>query len=65
MLLGTLGTRLLGNMLAGKGVIRAGEETARVGYGSKKSSLKKNFLIPPHPLTNFEIQMYYQNEPRF
>ena len=22
------------------------------------------FLIPPHPLTNFEIQMYYQNEPR-
>ena len=19
----------------------------------------------PHPLTNFEIQMYYQNEPRF
>ena len=26
--------------------------------------LKKN-LIPPHPLTNFEIQMYYQNEPRF
>ena len=23
------------------------------------------FLIPPHPLTNFEIQRYYQNEPRF
>ena len=23
------------------------------------------FLIPPHPLTNFEIQKYYQNEPRF
>ena len=23
------------------------------------------FLIPPHPLTNFEIQNYYQNEPRF
>ena len=22
-------------------------------------------LIPPHPLTNFEIQKYYQNEPRF
>ena len=20
---------------------------------------------PPHPLTNFEIQKYYQNEPRF
>ena len=23
------------------------------------------FLIPPHPLTNFEIQRYYQNEPKF
>ena len=23
------------------------------------------FLIPSHPLTNFEIQKYYKNEPRF
>ena len=23
------------------------------------------FLMTPHPLTNFEIQMYYQNESRF
>ena len=23
------------------------------------------FLIPPYPLTNFEIQKYYQNEPKF
>ena len=23
------------------------------------------FLIPPHPLTNFEIQKYYKNESRF
>ena len=23
------------------------------------------FLIKPHPLTNFEIQKYYENEPRF
>ena len=52
-------------MLAGKGVIKAGEGTARVGYGSKRSSLKKIFLIPPHPLTNCEIQMYYKNEPTF
>ena len=22
------------------------------------------FLIPPHPLTNIEMQKYYQNEPR-
>ena len=21
--------------------------------------------MPPHPLTNFEIKGYYQNEPRF
>ena len=21
--------------------------------------------MPPHPLTNFEIQNYYQNEPKF
>ena len=36
MLLGTLGASLLGNMLAGKGVIRAGEGTIRAGYKSKK-----------------------------
>ena len=35
MLLGTLGASLLGNMLAGRGVIRAGEGTIRAGYGSK------------------------------
>ena len=23
------------------------------------------FLMPPRPLTNFEIKKYYQNEPRF
>ena len=21
--------------------------------------------MPPHPLSNFELEMYYQNEPRF
>ena len=26
---------------------------------------QSGFLMPPHPLTNFEIQKYYQNEPRF
>ena len=26
---------------------------------------KMEFLTPPHPLTNFEIQKYYENEPRF
>ena len=43
MLLATLGAILLGNMLAGKGVIRTGEGTARVGYGSEISSHKKKF----------------------
>ena len=65
-LLDTLGASFLGDVLLGKGVkllsIRAGKGTAEVGYGSKRS-LKK--LILPHPLTNFEIQMNYQNEPRF
>ena len=23
------------------------------------------FLLPPHPLTHFEIQKYYKNQPRF
>ena len=45
MLLGTLGASLLGDILSkglsGKGVIRAGEETIRAGYGSKRASLKK------------------------
>ena len=26
---------------------------------------QNGFLMPPHPLTNFEIQKYYQNEHRF
>ena len=39
MLSGTLGLSLLGDMLFGKGVIRAAEGTARVGYGSKGSSI--------------------------
>ena len=69
MLLGTLGASLLGDVLSkglsGRGVIRAGEGVIRAGYGSKRSSLKKILTLTPHPLTNFEIQEYYQNEPRF
>ena len=41
MLLGTLGASLLGDILSGKGVIRAGERTIKAGYGSKRPSLKK------------------------
>ena len=93
ILLGTLGGSLLGNILAGKGINRAGEialansdgeETKlkrqsrgilRVGYGNKKGwkattirqghkNKQNGFLMPPHSLTNFEIQKYYQNEYR-
>ena len=60
MLLGTLGASLLENLLTGKGTVRAGEGTLRAGEG-----IKKNALMPPHPLTNFEIRKYYENEPRF
>ena len=64
MLLGILGASLLGdlltNNLSGKDTVRAGEGTIRAGYGIKKKSSK-----PPHPLTNFEIKEYYENEPRF
>ena len=41
MLLGTLGARLLGNLLTGKGVVRAGygnnkgKEVVRAGYGNQ------------------------------
>ena len=43
MLLGTLAATLLGNMSGGKGVIRAGEGSGRVDYGSKRFSFKKFF----------------------
>ena len=35
VLLGTLGASLLGNLVAGKGVNRAGEAIVRDGYGNK------------------------------
>ena len=92
ILIGTLGANLLVNVLAGKGINRAGKEAiaknvseetkskkqgrgiVRAGYRNKKGrkatvkrqGYKKNrFLMPPHLLTNFETQKYYQNEPMF
>ena len=53
MLLGTLGARLLGNILAGREINRDGDGVIRASYGSKKN------LILPHPLTNFEIQIQF------
>ena len=35
MLLGVLGSSLLGNLLAGKGINRAGEGIVRAGEGNK------------------------------
>ena len=41
LLLGTLGASLIGNILAGKGINRAGEGIVRAGYGNKNN--KKDF----------------------
>ena len=38
MLLGTLGPSLLGSILAGKGINRAGEGVIRAGYGNKNKT---------------------------
>ena len=66
MFLGTLGVSLLGNLLTGKGIVRAGTGNKK-GKGICKSWYWKRMgflILPPHPLTNFEIQKY-KNEPRF
>ena len=61
MLLGTIGGSLSGNMLAGKGMNREGEEITKAGYRSQFFWK----IIPSYLLTNFEIQKYYQNKSRF
>ena len=45
-----------GLLITGKCTIRAGEGTIRAG---------QDFLMPPDPLTNFEIQKYNQNKLKF
>ena len=67
MLLGTLGASLLGNMLAGKGVVRAGEGTARIGYRSKRSSFKIFFdsTAPFMKLSNTKMNLNYQKKSKF
>ena len=46
MLLGTLGASLLGNLLAGKGIVRAGSGNKKgkgiVRAGSEKRKIKRN-----------------------
>ena len=57
--LGALGVSFLGNMVAGNRVNRVGKKWIKQG------KVEKWFLVPLHPLTNFKIQKYYQNEPGF
>ena len=65
MLLGTLGA--LGNLLSGKGLYRSEHGLYRSGNGLYRSrhGNKEEIKRKPHPLTNFEIQNYYKNEPIF
>ena len=66
MLLGTLEGSLLGNLLTGKGIMRAGDGIVCAGEGSRNKKKKKlNSLLPFHPLTNIEINEYYKSEPKF
>ena len=65
-------------MLAGKGSVRGDSENkeekgiGRAGSGNKKGKGivraaygNKMDFNAPHPLANFEIQKYFQKEPRF
>ena len=71
MLLGTLGVSLLSE----KGLFRAGSGN-KCNYGQRMyraekglfragQGIKKKSSMSPHPLTNFEIQDYFKDEPRF
>ena len=61
MLLGTLGTSLLGNLLTGgKGMMSAGEGIVRAGEGSGSKKKNLNSLLPFHLLTNIEINEDYK-----
>ena len=63
-LLGTLRASLLGNLLTGKRILRAGQGNKKRKGILRAGSGRMGFLILPHPFTNFEIQKY-KNEPRF
>ena len=65
---------MLENLLSGKGIVRAGSGRRSLDYSTSYRSKKGkgivrtrygkewDSLMLPHPLTNFEIQKYYQNE---
>ena len=45
MLLGVLGASLLGNILPGRGINRAGEGVVRAGYGRRSSKNKRKMNV--------------------
>ena len=45
MLLGTLGASLLGNILTGKGINRAGEGIIRPSYENKRQDYEKKLIF--------------------
>ena len=65
MLIGTLGVSLLSNVLSG--LLNKGSDLYRTGKGVVRAGegIKKKALMPPRPLTNFEIQDYYKIESKF
>ena len=66
MFLGNLGASVLGNLLAGKIIVRARSGNKK-GKGIVRAGTRKRlgFSMPSHPLTNLELERIYQNEPRF
>ena len=60
MLLGTLGASLLANLLTVQALYRTDQGLYRIGQG-----LKKQKLMPFHPLTNFEIIDYFEDVKSF
>ena len=65
MLPGTLGASLLGDLLTKKFIRKRNCNSRRKIFKGRRRNLKKKALMPAHPLTNFEIQEYHKNEPRF
>ena len=67
MLLGTLGASLPGDLLTKNLSASRGRKYKRRKRNLKKALMPGNFSLKnsPHPLTNFEIKNYFQNEPRF
>ena len=57
-----MGASLFGNMLAGEGIVRAIDGVFRACKGTNRAAQDFNSA---HPLTNFEIQKYCQDEPTF